>query len=73
MLKVDSIEGNEAHLTLQLLIDRLLKQLINQQAKLATQIIHISVREQNAIRYMAGYVAINLKKEVQQHSSNPTL
>ena len=62
MLKVASIKGNEAHLTLQLLIDRFLKQLVNQQVELATRTIHISVREQNAIRYMAGYVAIKLNK-----------
>jgi len=69
MLKVASIKGNEAHLTLQLLIDQLLKQLVNQQAKLATQIIHISVREQNATRYMAGYAVIKLKKKYKQYSS----
>ena len=76
-VKDASIKGDEVHLTLQLVIDRLLKQLINQQAKVTTQKSftsnQLTVREQNAIRYMAGYIAIKLQKRYKCHSSNPTL
>jgi len=65
-VKDASIKGDEVHLTLQLVIDRLLKQLINQQAKVTTQKSftshQLTVREQNTIRYMAGYVVIKLKR-----------
>ena len=66
-------------MTLQLLIDRVLKRLINQQAQVATpeqQALtshHLTVREQNAIRYTAWYVATKLTNKYKRHSSNPTL
>ena len=63
----------EAQLTLQLLVDRLFKHLITITAETdckynvqKAQDVHLTLREQNAIRYMAGYVAVKLKKKIQK-------
>ena len=61
----------ESSLTLQLLLDRLFKRLINIlsiDSKPTAHLNHdqevmLTPREQNAIRYMAGYVAVKLKKK----------
>ena len=61
----------EAQLTLQLLVDRLFKHLITITAAETdckynvqkVQNVHLTLREQYAIRYMAGYVAVKLKKK----------
>ena len=70
----------EAQLTLQLLVDRLFKRLITITAAETdckykvqkAQDVHLTLREQNAIRYMAGYVAVKLKtkykKTISKHA-----
>ena len=65
-----------ASLTLQLLFDRLFKRLINILAVDSKAIVHhdqevtLTPREQNAIRYMDGYVAVKLKK-LEKKTKNP--
>ena len=68
-----------ASLTLQLLLDRLFKRLINILAVDSKAIVHLdqevtlTPREQNAIRYMGGYVAVKLKKKFWKKTKNPEL
>ena len=69
----------ESQLTLQLLLDRLLKQLIKNKAEMFKQksaasfMAPLSAMECNAVRYMAGYVAISLLKKYQKPSKHPQL
>ena len=68
----------EASLTLQLLLDRLFKNLINILAIDSTPVhldpeVALTPREQNAIRYMGGYVAVKLKKKFCKTTKNPEL
>jgi len=57
----------EVHLALQLLLDRILKAILRNLAKslAATSVAEspLTQREKNAIRYMAGYVAVALMKK----------
>ena len=69
----------EASFTLQLLLDRLLKRLINilavdsKPTVTANQEVTLTHREQNAIRYMTGYVAVKLKKRFWKDTKHPKL
>ena len=69
----------EASLTLQLLLDRLFKHLINILAIDCKPIVHpdqeitLTLREQNAVRYMAGYVAVKLKRKFWKKTKNPEI
>lgn len=69
----------EASLVLQLLLDRLFKRLISIEAAENTftmprnSEVALTLREQNAVRYMAGYVAIKLNKKFQKKAKHPEL
>ena len=56
----------ESHLCLQLIVDRLLKQLISNRVKAqqttTTPKSYALNKRENAVRYMAGYVAVSLLK-----------
>jgi len=65
----------ESHLRLQLVVDRLLKQLISnrvkaQQTTTTPKSYALNKREKNAVRYMAGYVAVSLLKRFKKKSKN---
>ena len=62
--------SSETYLTLQLLLDRLLKTMLKNEASANSesltapnQLQPLTARERNAIRYMAGYVAVSLLKK----------
>ena len=69
----------EHPLALQLIVDRLLKQLLTNKAKALNQTCEaglprpFTTLECNAIRYMAGYVGISLLKKFKKSSKNPDL
>ena len=72
----------ESTLVLQLLVDRLFKRIVkneaqpvgsSQTAAPSNQPVVLTVREENAIRYMAGYVATKLKKKFQKRTKHPEL
>lgn len=72
---ISSDMANESDLTLQLLFDRCMKLFIAElksSSSASSQhpkaVAGLSVREKNAIRYMAGYVMIKLKKKFQRKS-----
>ena len=63
------------HLCLQLIVDRLMKLLISNQVKArqttaTPKSYTLNKREKNAVRYMAGYVAVNLLKRFKKKSKN---
>ena len=64
-----SIVGDETQLLLQLLMDRFLKALIRNEGRRSSSVSNIAHslndREQNAARYMAGYIAVSLLKRYQ--------
>ena len=70
--------SREAHLTLQILLDRILKKIIhnlgeaasNKKKREAKPSQKITAMESNAIRYMAGFVAVKLLK-FKKPSKNP--
>ena len=64
----------ESHLALQLLMDRVLKKMIENKAKAVKQLSSVAVapltiREKSAMRYMAGYVAVKLLKRYKKPSN----
>lgn len=67
-LKAPELCQLESQLTLQLLMDRVLKQMLKNKAA-ATEnqhsaaVLPLTIREKSAIRYMAGYVAVKLLKK----------
>ena len=68
----------EYQLVLQLLMDRILKKLLYNKAKSSTipqakSVQPLNSRELNAIRYMAGYVAIMLLKRYKSPTKHPQL
>lgn len=74
----------ESSLLFQLLVDRLFKHFIaaraddhldcaQTQQSTGHKSLPMTIREQNAIRYMAGYVATTLKKQFFKRSKNPGL
>ena len=71
----------EVTLTLQLLLDRMLKRMISMRAKSVADSFHTSIGyvkpltkfENNAIRYMAGYVPVHLLKQYERPSKNEKL
>ena len=67
----------EPKLFLQLIIDRMLKQIIKEKAEegklkqaAAVSLAHLTVLQSNGIRYMAGYIAIKLLKKYRKTSKN---
>ena len=62
----------ESRLCLQLIVDQLLKQLISkaQQTTTTPKSYALNKREKNAVRYMAGYVAVSLLKRFRKKSKN---
>ena len=67
-----------AHLALQLLLDRVLKQILADQAHRvrethAATVTKLTPMESNAVRYMAGYVALKLLKQFKKPTQNPML
>lgn len=74
-------QRKESDLTFQLLRDRLLKQLIKNKAiasKCTSDIASengrpLTTLESNAVRYMAGFVAVRLLRRYRKPSKNPTL
>ena len=62
----------DANLTLQILLDRLLKKMIHNRAE-AVKKKHVvkpgnlTPKEANAVRYMAGFVAVKLLKSIRSH------
>ena len=68
--------AHASNLCFQLVIDRVLKCMIEMRKnKLSTSKpkIKLSVREENVIYYMSGFVAVKLIKKYQHSSSNPEL
>ena len=69
----------EPHLALQLLMDRILKKLIQNKAEAtkhsceAVAVRPLTSMESNAVRYMAGYVAVSLLKKYKKPAKNPQL
>ena len=66
----------ESRLALQLLLDRLLKKMIENKAKAVDQrssvaVAPLTIREKSAIRYMAGYIAVKLLKRYKKPSTHP--
>lgn len=67
---------NESKFALQLILDRMLKRLIEAEAgQTRSESIArpLTETEINAIRYMAGYVAVSLLKKARKTSKNPAL
>ena len=72
--------SSEIHLTLQLLLDRLLKAMLKNQANSKCESANASTdqqpvtpREKNAIRYMAGYVVVSLLKTFKKPVKKATM
>lgn len=70
--------AEESHLGMQMLLDRMLKQLIKSEIgapEVSTVICQpaLDVMESNAVRYMAGYIAIKLLKKFRKATKNPRL
>ena len=73
------VHCQETQLVLQLLLDRIMKKLLENKAKETKTLDDpeppqpLSSPERNAIRYMAGYVAIKLLKKFRNQLSTPNL
>jgi hypothetical protein len=73
-----SLQG-EGKLLLQLLLDRILKHLIATEASECSTAavpehhVNLTSREQNVIRYMAGYVVRKMKKKFKETSKQPEI
>ena len=73
------VHCEESQLVLQLLMDRILKKLLENQAKAVKKyessepVRPLTSLESNAVRYMAGYVAIKLLKRYQKPTKHPDL
>ena len=66
----------ESQLALQLLMDMVLKKMLKNKADpieqpCSSQVIPLNTREKSAIRYMAGYVAIQLLKRYEKPLTHP--
>lgn len=72
-LRIPETLVHESHLALQLIVDRLMKQMIANKVKAEQdrsnpqQLFPLNHREKNAVRYMAGYVAVSLLKRYKRH------
>ena len=72
-------ESEASHLGIQMLMDRMMKLLIKSQVEEAserssmTSCQPINEMESNAIRYMAGYVAVKLLKKYRKAAKHPRL
>ena len=71
---------HEQELALQIILDRLLKQMLKIKADtvrpyIATKesVNPLTLFEKNAVRYMAGYIAVKLMKKFRKYCKNPTL
>ena len=67
-----------AHLALLLVLDRILKQILADQAHRVrrtqvTTVTKLTPMESNAVRYMAGYVALKLLKQFKKPTQNPRI
>ena len=78
MIELDSPETCrvESQLALQLLMDRVLKKMLENKVNVVTvndggAVAPLTVREQSAIHYMAGYVAFKLLKRYGKPSTHP--
>ena len=72
----NSIAHDESQLLLQLLMDRLLKALIKNEGRRVPSTSNtptLNQREQNAVRYMAGYVAVALLKKYKRPTKKEAL
>ena len=76
----DQTQCQESDFVLQLLIDRTMKMLLLNKAKTekssetATRNVRpLTCLEQNAVRYMAGYVALKLLKKYRKETTHPEL
>ena len=70
-----NLQEAESHLCLQLIVDRLMKLLISNRVKArqttaTPKSYTLNKREKNAVRYMAGYVAVSLLKRFKKKSKN---
>ena len=74
-----NVNCEESQLVLQLLLDRILKKLLENQAKaskkyeISDYVRPLTSLECNAVRYMAGYVAIKLLKKYQKPTKHQEL
>ena len=72
-----SSASRDAHSTLQILLDHLLKKMIHNQAEAVSKkttiepLEKIPPRESNAVRHMSGFVAVKLLKKFKRPSKNP--
>ena len=79
MQSIGLTAGEECDIAFQLVLDRCLKSLIDAyKKKILAQKKDVSttmltMRERNAIRYMAGYVAFQLKRRFTKKATNPSL
>ena len=76
---VPNSSNSEPNVTLQLLLDRLLKKMlsnkviqINEESQ-AAPVKPLTAMESNAVRYMAGYVAVTLLKRYKKPTKHPNL
>lgn len=73
----DQTQCQGFHFVLQLLIDRTMKMLLENTAKSGETAMRnvrpLTSLERNAVRYMAGYVAIKLLKKYQKKTTHPEL
>ena len=77
MWDVTKTSCHEAHLAQQLLLDGLLKKLLHNQAEIASKkkqgnpLGRLIVMESNAVRHMAGYVAVKKLKQFKKPPNYP--
>ena len=75
-LNIPECSTSDAHLTLQILSDHLLKKMIHNQAEEVRKKVTIKPleqlppRESNAVRHMSGFVAVKLLKKFRKTSKN---
>lgn len=81
-VNVPKSQQKEPELALQLILDRILRQLLKNKANAkkssaasaeATSVRPLTAMESNAVRYMAGYVAVKLLKRYSKSSKNTQL
>ena len=76
---ISSVHNQDHEMALQVLLDRMLKHIMAKQAMAATavdcakEVSPLTFCESNAVRYMAGYVAVKLLRKYRRGSRNATL
>lgn len=77
IVHVPSRYCTESNLALQLILERMLKKLVADQVKSVGPYGHVAIPltlyESNAVRYMAGFVAVKLLKQCRMQATHPLL